>query len=551
MTLQKPRVQHWWQRVEINTRVALIGGAFLIAGVVLEQASGWASSSAKAIRNATTPSIENICNRQLPKVDENNPSDKDIASIRNIINACTSVMESGKNDDYKVYLNRGRAIILNWSLGYQQSRLGIEEALDDLEHAASIAAGEPRAFFYQGFARDFRELVSSDGQAIKPDAKAYRELVSSDEEGRSCPLIHNYFKGTKVSEGRYTPAINAYLKKYENTLIAFNKKNTGVLEYAAVSRQKNLSEEEAYILIEIGHWLNNRDRNAKRALQFYKIVLAHYGNSKHQVTHNALVSIGVAYFSEGKATIAKDYFSRALDIEESAEVYNNLGSSLARSAEASYREAAEKYEKAAQREDEAGKKYLFLKSQAYALLLEGILRSELESPEDALAQYDKALAALESAKQFKTDKDDSWREDHSFLTALGMAKYHRAQLTDDYNFPLSDGSSDEFKQEAKTLFSDAHLLNENSPLINGYMKLIDGEVERLDEQTYHLKSVFENPIPHDIGHDLVIDVHHKNFYCLPNDPRFSPTTTFIKTRSVFALGSRTLVSSTPYLVFGT
>ena len=138
---------------------------------------------------------------------------------------------------------------------------------------------------------------------------------------------------------------------------------------------------------------------------------------------------------------------------------------------------------------------------------------------EALIHYDDALLALEAAKSYR---GEYWKEDELFLTILGIAKYHRAYLAEQHDFPIGENTLPiAFRQEARDALLKAQSENTNSALINGYLQILDGSLSELDERAYHLNHVFANPIPHDIGHDAVIDVHHENFYCFPKDPRVS------------------------------
>ncbi|MEM8720830.1 MAG: hypothetical protein AAGE84_16295 [Cyanobacteria bacterium P01_G01_bin.39] len=114
---------------------------------------------------------------------------------------------------------------------------------------------------------------------------------------KTCPSAISQYK-EKV--------IDKYLAKYKAILEKY-RENDGNGNVASIS---NLSTEEAYILIELAHWVINRDKRRDLAIDLYDIVLAHYTGSKKLVEYNALVSRGSVWNDYGSSTLAiKDFKS--------------------------------------------------------------------------------------------------------------------------------------------------------------------------------------------------------------------------------------------------
>lgn len=73
-------------------------------------------------------------------------------------------------------------------------------------------------------------------------------------------------------------------------------------------------------------------------------------------------------------------------------------------------------------------------------------------------------------------------------------------------------------KEAEASFTTAQLLNSSNALAIQHKKLIGDEISEIDKAVFTRSSgLFPVPIPHDIGHDPVLNIRHKEFYCESKD----------------------------------
>ena len=478
----------WQHPATIIALVAAVGTAFgtAITPIILEMIKRSPEPDLTTLQTQDITSLLTICGKTIEHIEDYQDQDSAVEVVSDTLDACNDLIEQGKATE-EVYVDHLRASVFLWEHGEpSQSGRILEDGFNAFEQTSFLNELSPKARFYKGYIEDFRELVLSTSRASNSGSKII------------CP----------ISETRYSSTIQEYKALYASVLQEYREKRRtfsgdGTPE-AVVTRQERLSEEEAYILIELGHWLHNRDRNFDLALDMYDIVLAHYSGSGHLIEHNALASRGVVLFSKGDYGASVRMFNAALEIEESPELRGNLGAALAMAK--IYKEASNNYQTAFTLEDQSvgrdvEKLYGMKRAQAYALLLQGIL---VDRPlgQDVLARqnYQDAVTLLRELSEIAPNQAES---DNLFHTALGMAYYYLERLDDSLHHlqeSLKLNAEDTISREFINVLETE---NSGEPRVND----VFDAPRRL--------SIFINPIPHDIGHDPVLDIRHGAFYCDP------------------------------------
>ncbi|MEM8637481.1 MAG: hypothetical protein AAGG51_01495 [Cyanobacteria bacterium P01_G01_bin.54] len=348
--------------------------------------------------------------------DENSPTDEEINHALNIHDACEKLINQGKSNA-ETHIDFARAGVFLWE--YQKDGLTenervklIDRALESFRKAAKLPDADAKAKFYGGYSQDFDERVLNPGSELERNKFSSSQLLKIAEKviNRSSLLEDFNLSHCPSAKERYKFAIEEYKEIHKDVLTEYQNKRegyTGEGEPTAIKPDTELDVEEAYILIELGHWLNNRDRETKLAKEMYDIVLAHYSGTNKEVEHNALVGRGIAQFSEGQETSAVDLFTAALKIKESSEVRANLASSRIRSS-VTYADAANDYIDAARIVNEEDKKFNMLLSAGYAYILQAELRDTGGNYlTKAKGNYDTAETILNEAKLLKSGVEDS------------------------------------------------------------------------------------------------------------------------------------------------
>lgn len=441
------------------------------------------------------------CSTPIRHLEDYSNLDAAIANISSIRDACNQVIIQ-KQANEEIYIDQMRASVILWEQRKLPQGKSIEDSFELFTKINALGNLSPKAKFYRGYIQDFKELVLSEPEV--------------------CPLAID----------TYGDAIRAYKTRYDQVLSEYRKirkSYSGEGEPQAIAPQENLSEEEAYILIEIGHWLNNRGKRLDIALDMYDIVLAHYSgasrsaessaltptedNAPVSIEHNVLASKGVILFSKGEYAAATQMFESALEIEDSPELWGNLGASRAMSKE--YTEAANAYETAIKLETdsdtpEEAKLYNMRLGRAYAFLLQGVLVDEsIGQIANAETNYDSALVILDELLG-KIDTMDlvgggeyeKSQKKSLLYTALGVAYYYSNE-----------------KSASESNFLKALQWDSGSPISTNFLSVLEEGSEPVDKNILIQQSFFKNPIPHDVGHDPVLEVRHKRFYCGSADKR--------------------------------
>lgn len=281
------------------------------------------------------------------------------------------------------------------------------------------------------------------------------------------------------------------------------------------SNGKVIQDEDFFIIIELGHWLMNRDAgvddyvmssNSER-FDGYETALRLYSHldpnaHKQALQYNFYASRGLANAKLGFIPEARKDFELALKIDNDAsDLQYNAASIDAQesnydTAIRAYRTAIEKYENASADDQEHAKvkPATLNRDLGWTYLLRG-LNKEKRPNSDGSADFDKAIA------QFNTLINNS---NFSKMAHAGKA------LAIHYLGNAYQGTS---SVSAELALAGDHEIAESARLITS------GTTSDLGLLGITKRYAFGNFVPHDLEAEPVLDIFHGDFYCEGGTPR--------------------------------
>ena len=343
----------------------------------------------------------------------------------------------------------------NMSQELQQELTGIvNDAYNKAKNLDELNLQGARAAFYLSYWQDFQERVL--------------EGISQCRKASSL----------------YSEAIERYQKIYENDTIT-------------------ISEEDAYILIELSHWLTNRDAGPEHhggfdgygeAIKLLRILNSD-STLDDEIKYNVLVSLGVAQFGQKKNYVsAASTFQAALDLyPESSDVTYNLGSMEAY--QGNYTQAISYYDLAISRDSFAKlTPDIVNRDLGFAY----ILQEMIEDPSGQSSRYEKAVSYFDSIILSTQANPSLQAVAH---TGKAVALYHMDE-TIEIHTELAKGGYSKFD---KFLIQMTQSGEKDNPAIIDLIKQIS----------------FGNIVPHDQEEDPILDIYHSLFYCADADIRIN------------------------------
>lgn len=434
------------------------------------------------------PQLMHDCLEPVQVLEEDaDQQDIDLAvnSARKGLASCYSLVQQ-QQANQEVYVQQLRQSIFLW-YHVPSEPFPIRIAIQDYSNLSLSQDAGPREHFYKGYIRDLEQLVLDN--------------ASLDGQPRECPLTYP----------RYEETITRYLAKYATALLRYREARADLPEPGepnAVSSSGELSSEEAYILIELGHWLINRDIRLDTANELFDIVLAHYSGTNSPIEYNALVGKGLVFYIGDSTGVSIRLFQSAIDLEvhdqvdRSDQIRVNLAGAYAKDRD--YAKAANLYHEASLFETmPANQRFRVLMESAFAHLLEATLIAEESGNEQwAVVNYQNAKDRLGSAREVDPQRAGN---DPMYQAFFGIA-----------HFQSGIGSID----EAITYFNKALTLDPNNRIAQSYLALMNGVTTSNNvRNVLRDTSFFFTPIPHDAGADPVLDIYHGLFYCRVPDQR--------------------------------
>mgnify|MGYP001794345093 FL=1 len=386
-----------------------------------------------------------------------NVEDLEVSNDDNFINAETVKDLSTEVGDL---IDQFRGKLLDWNNSNPTMSSALQKELTDIIDSAYKNSKEldnldnqrARAAFYKSYWQDFQERVLNKTSQCRKASSLYGE------------------------------AISLYKELYRES-------------------NKDISSEEAYILIELAHWLTNRDAGPlhyggfdgyTEALNLLDIISS-IPNLEKPIKYNVLVSQGVSRFelrkSYGPAATA---FQSALDLypeSPSSDVLYNLGSM--ESYQANYEKAIELYKSSININD-------------FNKLVPNIVNRDLgfayillemfEDPSEQFSRYEMAIGYFDNIIQ---SSGSSLKP----VAHIGksLALYQMNQVAAAKSEILKSGDSD----FAKYIKEMIELGEKNKPGIIDLVKQVS----------------FGNIVPHDKEEEQVLDFFHGFFYCAEGDVR--------------------------------
>jgi tetratricopeptide (TPR) repeat protein len=393
-------------------------------------------------------SIGNIdANSKSQVIDSDSPTFEDIESTGNL---SIQVEEQINKFRQKILEWDSSSPIMSSSLKRELTEI-VNKAYREAEKLSKLDHQRARAAFYASYWQDFQERVLKEMTQCRKASSLYGE------------------------------AIELYKQVFDN--------------------KKDISEEEAYILIELAHWLINRDAGPdhhggfdgyNEALNLLRI-LSSSPDLEDRIRYNTLVGKGIAKFGQ-----RKNYVSAAADFREalglypeSSDVTYNLGSMEAY--QGNYTQAIAAYELAIEKNQFAELTPLIIRRD---LGFAYILQEMMEDPSGSFARYDQAVDEFNKIIQ-SPDNEPSLKP----VAHIGksLALYNMNKVTEAKNELEKAGGSD----FAIYLNGVINRGEKNNPAIIDLIKKVS----------------FGNIVPHDQGADPVLDIYHKLFYCADGDQR--------------------------------
>lgn len=297
------------------------------------------------------------------------------------------------------------------------------------------------------------------------------------------------FRVRVLEQGRVCRrASSTYQKAIENYLGFYKDKNN-----------YEIPEEDAFILIELGHWLTNRDASAQhhgsfdgyaKAIELYE-VLERASNLSNEIRYNLYVSKGITKFGQEDASAARDNFKKALALyPNSSDVYYNLGSTEAQLA--NYQIAIREYKKALKNENYHKLTENTVRRDAgFANILQGLKIASLKGDpssyyQEAINYFQKVIESSNEVKLLNVSR-----------AGQELAKYYKNP----------DSYTKGIKQN----------LNESSSMFSNYIGNNGSDSRSLIDTIKEI--AFGNIVPHDQEEDPVFNIFHGKFYCSNSDQR--------------------------------
>ncbi|WP_019504505.1 tetratricopeptide repeat protein [Pleurocapsa sp. PCC 7319] len=195
------------------------------------------------------------------------PSDLDLAA--KVLTACDRVLKKKPNDT-EALINRGKVSFVLWDSNRNQERF--DKAIADFTQAKEIEPDNPRALFYLSYLEEFQDLVIRKQPQCLPASDRYQEVIQ----------IYQPFD--------------------------------------------SITEQDIPILLELGHFLVNREQNYQAAMAIFDSIIKFDENIYQAWSGKATAQfLGKDYFN------AQESFERALELNpDSYKIKYNLGSLWAR-----------------------------------------------------------------------------------------------------------------------------------------------------------------------------------------------------------------------------
>lgn len=195
------------------------------------------------------------------------PSDSNLAD--KVLAACDRILNKNPNDT-EALINRGKVSFVLWDSNRNQERF--DSAIADLTQAQEIEPDNPRALFYLSYLQEFQDLIIRQQPNCLPARDRYQEVI-------------------KI----YQP---------------FDK----------------ITEQDIPILLELGHFLVNREQNYQTAMMIFDNIIDFDDN-----LYQAWSGKATAQFLSKDYFNAQESFERALELNPASyKIKYNLGSLWAR-----------------------------------------------------------------------------------------------------------------------------------------------------------------------------------------------------------------------------
>lgn len=284
--------------------------------------------------------------------------------------------------------------------------------------------------------------------------------------------------------------------------------------YGIEDNAKNISREDAFIIVELAHWVINRDAGPKHyggfdgyteALSLLRLISSN-PNLTDEIKYNVLVSQGVAQFGQKRFySKAAYYFQEALAIyPDSSDVTYNLGSMKAY--KGNYREAIDQYSSAIEKNN-----FARTSSGEIVQLTPDIVRRDLgfayilqemfEEPSNQISNYVEAEVQFDMVIQSPSAKSSL---KNVARVGKSLALYNMGKIGDAKS-ELKEAGDSEFAEYIRRMVDSGE---RNNPAIIDLVKTVS----------------FGNVVPHDQDEDEVLDIYHKLFYCSGDDERIDQHT---------------------------
>jgi hypothetical protein len=317
--------------------------------------------SAALITQAPLILAKNQCSQELTNAE----------NAKSILTACQNVLDREPNN-LDAMKNAGRASLVTWNRDWESSQ---KESLfnkteDYFNRLYQLNTANPQAAFYQEFMQDFRGLVLSP----QPQCKLVKDT--------------------------YSRSIDLYTKE-----------------------TYRIYDKDFPILVELGHFLINRDREFQQAINLFDRI----PKSNTEFYRDILSSKAIARTLQGNFSGARDFFMEALDVDQklpkpidetSYKIKNNLASTYAQSALSesnsqvrnSYYDEAIKLYKETTQPNVASKNYYAWRNLGFLFYLKREYSQSLAAFDTALSFENQGVKTVDALDRFRKDFIYDYRE---------------------------------------------------------------------------------------------------------------------------------------------